>query len=94
MAEIINNRAENRYELQESGEIAFAAYERRGDVIVFTHTIVPQALEGRGIASQLVSHALDDVRAQGLKIDPQCQFVAAYLKRHPKERDLLASGAE
>lgn len=93
MAEIINNGAEDRYELQEDGELAFAAYERRGDVIVFTHTIVPRALEGRGIASQLISHALDDVRAQGLKIDPQCAFVAAYLKRHPKERDLLASGA-
>lgn len=93
MAEIINNRAENRYELQEGGEIAFAAYERRGEVIIFTHTIVPPALEGRGIASQLISHALDDVRAQRLKIDPQCAFVAAYLSRHPKERDLLASGA-
>ncbi|QNA85879.1 N-acetyltransferase [Sphingomonas sp. So64.6b] len=93
MAEIINNRAESRYELQEGGELAFAAYEQRGDVIIFTHTIVPRALEGRGIASQLISHALDDVRAQGLKIDPQCGFVAAYLNRHPKERDLLASGA-
>ena len=79
--------------MQEGGKIAFAAYERRGDVIIFTHTIVPPALEGRGIASQLISHALDDVRAQGLKIDPQCAFVAAYLSRHPKERDLLASGA-
>ncbi|MGY4395060.1 putative GNAT family acetyltransferase [Sphingomonas sp. UYAg733] len=94
MTEIVNNRAENRYELQEAGELAFAAYERRGDVVVFTHTIVPQALEGRGIASRLVSHALDDVRAQGLKIDPQCAFVAAYLKRHPKECDLLASDTE
>jgi predicted GNAT family acetyltransferase len=90
MADIVNNSAKQRYELHQDDALAIAAYERRGDVIVFTHTVVPAALQGKGIASRLIKHALDDVRAQGLKIDPQCEFVAAYLDRHPEERDLLA----
>lgn len=90
MAEIVNNTAKQRYELHQDDALAIAAYERRGDVVAFTHTVVPGALQGKGIASRLIKHALDDVRAQGLKIDPRCEFVTAYLERHPEERDLLA----
>ncbi|MGH6612986.1 GNAT family N-acetyltransferase [Sphingomonas sp.] len=90
MADIVNNTAKQRYELHQDDALAIAAYERHGDVVVFTHTVVPGALQGKGIASRLIKHALYNVRAQGLKIDPQCEFVAAYLDRHPEERDLLA----
>ncbi|MET0137950.1 MAG: GNAT family N-acetyltransferase [Sphingobium sp.] len=88
-----NDEAESRYELEIDGSLAIAAYERREGAIIFTHTIVPEALEGRGIASRLIKAALADARAQNLKVVPQCEFVAAYIERHPEEQDLLATTA-
>lgn len=90
MSEVTDNTDANRYELVVDGHKAVAAYELRGDVITFTHTVVPRELEGQGIGSKLVKAALDDVRSRGLKVVAQCPFVAAYIQRHPAEADLLA----
>lgn len=78
-----NNEARQRYELTVDGLVAFSQYRRDGDVIAFTHTEVPQQLEGRGIGSALVRAALNDVRAKGLRVIPHCPFVRAYIARHP-----------
>lgn len=88
--DVRNNQAESRYELTTGKGIAFAEYRRHDDVVVFTHTVVPKALEGQGIASRLIAGALADVRAQGLRLVSRCPFVSAYLQRHPEDRDLLA----
>jgi len=96
MAEVKDVRAnegESRYELSVDGGMAIAAYERRDGALVFTHTQVPEALAGRGIASTLVAGALADVREKGLKVVPLCEFVAGYFDRHPREQDLLALDA-
>lgn len=90
---VTNNEAESRYELCVDGAVAIAAYQRRGDVIAFTHTEVPTALEGRGVGGRLVRGALADVRAKHLKFLPLCSFVAAYVDRHPELQDLLADPA-
>ena len=63
--EVRNNEAESRYELEVEGELALAAYRLSHDRIVFTHTEVPTALEGKGIGSKLVAAALDDDAAAG-----------------------------
>ena len=88
-----DNAAESRFELAEGGEVAVAAYELAGDVVTFTHTVVPPALRGRGVAGRLVAGALAEVRARGLKIVPACSYVADYVAKHPEARDLLAPGA-
>jgi predicted GNAT family acetyltransferase len=85
-----NNEAEHRYELEVDGELALAAYRLSGGRIVFTHTEVPEALEGSGIGSKLIEAALDDVRAKGLKVVPACAFVKHYMEKHPESADLLA----
>jgi predicted GNAT family acetyltransferase len=90
MTRVSNNEAESRYELEAEGAIAFAAYRREGGDIVFDHTIVPEALEGRGIGSALVKGALDNVRARGLKVIADCSFVRGWIERHPEAQDLLA----
>jgi uncharacterized protein len=59
-------------------------------VLNFTHTYVPPELRGRGIADDLVRHALDDVLARGLKVIPSCWFVRAYIDRHEKYQGALA----
>jgi len=85
-----NNVGASRYELAVDGDLAIAVYQRRGEVIAFTHTLVPVRLEGHGVGSRLIKGALDDVRTRGMTLIPACEFVAAYLERHPEEQDLLA----
>ena len=87
------NDAAHRYEILQDGHRAVAIYERTGDVITFTHTIVPPALAGQGIGAALVRHALDDARTHGWRVVPVCPFVRAYLARHAEQQDLLAPGA-
>lgn len=90
MSEVTDSKDRSRYELLLDGHTAFAAYRIDGDVVIFTHTIVPPELQGQGVASHLIKAALDDVRAQGRKLVPQCEFVAAYIDKHPEEADLVA----
>ncbi|HEX8573301.1 MAG TPA: GNAT family N-acetyltransferase [Allosphingosinicella sp.] len=85
-----NNAAANQFELEVDGQLALAAYRLRDGRITFTHTEVPDALEGRGIGSKLVAAALDDAREQGLKVIPACPFVKHYMDKHPETQDLLA----
>lgn len=91
--DVRNNESEGRYELVIEGQLAIAAYDRREGALVFTHTEVPKALAGQGVGSRLVEGALTDVREQGLKVVPLCEFVAAYIERHPEAQDLLALDA-
>ena len=88
--EVRNNEAALQYELEVEGQLALAAYRLRDGRITFTHTEVPEALEGRGIGSKLVKAALEDVRAKGLKVVPACAFVKHYIDTHPAEQGLLA----
>jgi hypothetical protein len=90
MTDVHDVPARSRYETVVDGETAFAAYEVEGDVRVFTHTVVPPVIGGRGVGTDLVAGALADVRRRGLRIVPRCPFVAAYIERHPDEEDLLA----
>jgi uncharacterized protein len=85
---IVDNAAASRFETTVEGHTAITAYTIRDGVMVMPHTMVPQALEGRGIAGQLVAAALARARAQGLKVNPLCSYVAAYMRRHPEVQDL------
>ena len=90
MSEVHDNTAERHYELTVGGQTAIAAYTDEGGTRVFTHTLVPPEIGAHGVGTRLVAGALADARARGLKVDPQCPFVAAYMERHPETRDLLA----
>ena len=83
-----DNKVESRFELRVADETAIAAYEREGGVIRFTHTVVPEAIEGQGVGSRLIAAALAASRAERLKVVPQCPFVAAYIAKHPESAEL------
>jgi predicted GNAT family acetyltransferase len=87
--DVSNNERHSRFETTVDGHTAFSAYRRSGDTITFTHTEVPQELEGRGIAGAIVKHALEEARAQKLGVVALCAYVASYIKRHPEYQDLL-----
>jgi hypothetical protein len=78
-----------RFEATVDGRLAVCAYRRIDGVVHFTHTEVPAALQGRGIAAVLVQAALDWARAEGLRVRPACSYVATYMRRHPQTLDLL-----
>jgi predicted GNAT family acetyltransferase len=82
-----HNAAERRYELDTEHGLAIAVYQERGDSLVFTHTEVPPADEGKGYASTLIRAALEDTHRRGLRIVPACSFVVAYVRRHPEFDD-------
>ncbi len=91
MSDVVNNRALHRYELTVDGHLAATYYEVADNIISFIHTEVPPELGGKGIGSKLVKGALDQVRADGLKVIAQCPFVKAYIDKHPDYANLLAS---
>jgi predicted GNAT family acetyltransferase len=89
MTDIVNNKAESRYELAIEGQIAATYYSLADGIITFVHTEVPPELGGRGIASKLIRSALDQVRADGFRVIAQCPFVKAFIEKHPDYQDLL-----
>jgi uncharacterized protein len=80
--EVRHNEAAHRYEIEIEGHLAVAEYETRQDRQVFTHTLVPVELRGRGLAELLVRRALDDARAAGRKVVPECSYVARFIEKN------------
>ena len=87
---IHDNVAASRFEMIVDRHAAVATYAISGDTITFIHTVVPEALRGRGIARELVEFALASVRQRGLKVIPQCEVFNAYMRKHAETHDLLA----
>jgi uncharacterized protein len=91
MPEVEDNPALSRFEMRSGGAVAFVDYRRAGDGrIALLHTEVPEALSGQGVGSKLVRGVLDALRAEGAKVVPRCEFVAAYVERHPEYRAMVA----
>ena len=80
---------DRRYEARIGDEVAgVAAYIRTPEMIVFVHTEVGEAFEGRGVGSALARRALDDARVQGLRVLAICPFIKGWIDKHPDYRDL------
>ncbi|MFF5180975.1 GNAT family N-acetyltransferase [Micromonospora sp. NPDC000316] len=86
-----DNPAKNRFEILVDDALAgFTAYVPRGEVLVFTHTEVDRSFQGKGVGAALIQGTLDQVRARGGRVVPQCPFVAAFIDKHPEYADLVA----
>jgi predicted GNAT family acetyltransferase len=88
---ITHDAARGRFACSVRGLECVCDYQLADGVMVFTHTAVPPALSGQGIAAALVQHALDWARANGLRVRPLCSYVAVYMQRHAQTQDLLAT---
>ena len=89
--EVRHNAAAKRYEAVVDGHLSVCEYALAGDAMVFTHTLVPPELRGRGIAEKLVRAALADARAAGRKVEPQCSYVARFIERYAEYQSLLVN---
>jgi uncharacterized protein len=56
-------------------------------VMTITHTRVPQAVGGRGIAAELMREALKVAGERGWSINPACSYAAAYMRKHAQAPD-------
>jgi predicted GNAT family acetyltransferase len=82
---------ESRYEIRDGDRVlGLAAYQLRGDSMVFTHTEIDPDAGQDGLGSSLVRAALDDVRSKGGSVVPQCPFVRGWIERHQEYADLVA----
>jgi len=69
--------------------LGYAAYERSGDTVTFTHTVVEPQARGQGVAGELARVALTSARDRGLRVRPQCSYIANYIGDHPAYADLV-----
>ena len=88
--EVRHDAQAGRFEAVVDGLLCVCEYRQDGQVLLFTHTEVPRALAGRGIAAALVGAALAWARHEGYAVKPLCSYVALYMRRHPQTQDLLA----
>jgi uncharacterized protein len=83
--------ASSRYVLEIDGEVAgLLEYHDEADVVDLVHTEIDPARRERGLGSELVAGALDDLRAKGRRVRPTCPFVARFVAEHPEYADLVA----
>ena len=86
---VVHNPEAQRFEVTVDGQRAFAAYRLHDGTIVFTHTEVPPALEGRGVGRALARTALEYARGAGLDVVPVCPFIASYIRRHRQHEPVV-----
>ena len=88
--EVRHDPTRARYEVLVDGHLAGTAhYSVLEDVLVFDHTVIGEDFGGRGLGKVLARGALDDVRANGRRIVPSCEFIAGFVAKNPEYDDLV-----
>lgn len=92
--EVVDRPEAHRYEVLADGKVAgYVEYQRDPREIMFIHTEIDEAYEGKGLGSVLVRHVLDDARERGLAVLPLCPFVRGWISRHEDYLDLVPTTA-
>jgi len=72
----------HRFVVEQDGAVAFLDYRREPGRLILIHTETPAQLEGHGVGTALVRHALDVARAERLTVVPWCPFARGWMRRH------------
>lgn len=83
--DIHHDRQKQSFTLTLDGDTAvldYRLYSAAGEppAVDFTHTYVPPALRGRGLAEALVRHGLAWAKQEGYNIQASCWYVAKFLR--------------
>jgi predicted GNAT family acetyltransferase len=84
-----HNRDDQQFEADVTGGTALIAYNEDGGVITFLHTEVPEEAAGQGVAKALAVEALQYARDNKLRVVPECEYVASYVKKHREYDDIV-----
>jgi predicted GNAT family acetyltransferase len=60
-------------------------------IMTIDHTETEPEMEGEGLASSLVKHAVEYAREKDMKIDPLCRYAAKQFERHEEYREVQAT---
>ncbi|MFG3449414.1 GNAT family N-acetyltransferase [Stenotrophomonas sp. NPDC047960] len=88
--EVEHDPARHRFQARIQGELALLDYRIQRKRMVITHTEVPEAIAGRGIAAELTKIALRYARDNRYKVVPACAYAEQFFERHAEYQDLLA----
>ncbi|WDZ75932.1 GNAT family N-acetyltransferase [Ensifer adhaerens] len=79
-----------RYSTVVEGHTGEMTYSRTSaQLIIVDHTLVPDALRGKGVGQALAKHAIEEARKGGWKIIPLCPFMKSQAMRHPEWQDVI-----
>jgi uncharacterized protein len=86
--EVVNNEEKKRFEVVLGDDTALLQYQQAGNNIIYTHTEVPEAFEGRGIGTKLAHAAMEYAKEKGFKVQALCPFVGKYVHEHPEYQSI------
>ena len=88
--EVVDVPERHRFEIRVDGVRAgHAEYSRKGDRLIFTHTEIDDAYEGRGLGSKLAAARSMPHAPADHPVVPLCPFIASYVEKHPEYDDLV-----
>lgn len=88
---VVHDEAGSRYVLKRGDEELGASYYETGErgELVFTHTEIDEDKQEKGLGSQLVRGALDDVAANSTaRVVAKCPFVFRFISEHDEYKPL------
>jgi predicted GNAT family acetyltransferase len=85
MSAISHDQAAHRFAIEVDGSRAQLEYTLARGVMTITHTRVPPAIGGRGIAAELMAAALAAARTAGWSVNPACSYAAAYMAKQAQD---------
>lgn len=81
-----NDREAHLYDAYVDGKVVGTiSYEPIGSRIVLHHSYVHPKFRKQGVASEMVRQALEDIRADGVKVSALCSFIVDFLKKNEAE---------
>lgn len=88
MPDVRHDEVAHRFEVETEAGVAVLEYRLFSGGVDLAHTVVPEEAENQGTGSALARAALEWARGEGLRVEPSCRFVAAFLRRHPEYADV------
>jgi len=86
---LIHNADECKYEYHIDDHIAYIAYDDQKGEMHLTHTIVPEALAGKGLAKMLLEAVLEEIKKENKKAVAQCSYIVKYQEKYPEKSDIF-----
>ncbi len=87
---LIHNKEECKYEYHIDGHIAYITYDDQNGNMHLTHTIVPEALAGKGLAKTLLEDVLKEIEKADKKAVAQCSYIVKYQEKNPEKSGIFA----
>jgi len=87
---LMHNEDECKYEYHIGEHVAYITYEDKNGKMHLTHTIVPDALAGQGLAKALLEDVLKEIEKANKKVVPECSYIVKYQEKNPDKSHLFA----